>query len=139
MKHNHGEAFALMWYVCQNKQGCPHTERIWNSRDGVTPFGGITCPSCGTSGLKGGLSHVMFSTDTYAPGHKLAPGQRFFRDGTKAEAIKIMERRAVAYALVGHDFPPDVLARIIAEINAGTSQEFLPGWPMVDRHPEREL
>ena len=38
MKHNHAEAFKLMIYACENPD-CLHQEKIWNSRDGVTPFG----------------------------------------------------------------------------------------------------
>lgn len=35
MKHNHAEAFAVMRYA--SKDGSV-TEKLWNSRDGVTPF-----------------------------------------------------------------------------------------------------
>src|SRR5438128_138761 len=45
--HIHGEAFMLMWYECR---GCGARERVWNSRDGVTPFG-MGCASCGTDNM----------------------------------------------------------------------------------------
>jgi hypothetical protein len=65
MAYQHKEAFALMWYAC----ACGHRERFWNSRDGVTPFGGIECPSCGEKGMSmtGGLSHIRFDLDEHAP------------------------------------------------------------------------
>jgi hypothetical protein len=80
---NHKEAFCLMWYACK----CGHRERIWNSRDGVTPFG-CTCPSCA-----GIMDHVNWRDDEPAPNHKLTVGQRFWRDGTPNEAEAIMRRR----------------------------------------------
>ena len=40
--YNHKEAFCLMTYRCND---CGFEERIWNSRDGVTPFG-LACPQC---------------------------------------------------------------------------------------------
>jgi hypothetical protein len=65
MAYQHKEAFALMWYAC----ACGHRERFWNSRDGVTPFGGIQCPSCGEQGMSmtGGLSHIRFDLDECVP------------------------------------------------------------------------
>jgi len=89
MKHNHKEAFCLMYYACK---GCGHFERIWNSRDGVTPFG-VKCPSC-EAGI---MDHAYFGSDQYAPEHKLLPGQKFFRDGTNEEAEGIMRKRIAAF------------------------------------------
>jgi hypothetical protein len=40
--HQHAEAFCNMKYVCQE---CGHSEMVWNSRDGVTPFI-IGCTKC---------------------------------------------------------------------------------------------
>lgn len=57
--HNHAEAFCLMWYQCKD---CGAKERIWNSRDGVTPFG-MRCPSCG----RADYYHTYFGSDLYAP------------------------------------------------------------------------
>lgn len=64
LKYEHAEAFCLMWYGCK----CGHRERIWNSRDGVTPFG-MGCPSCG-----GSMSHVDWQKDILAPQHQLNRG-----------------------------------------------------------------
>lgn len=82
--HVHGEAFCLMWYVCR---GCGHRERIWNSRDGVTPFGS-SCPSCGDTDFL----HSDWKSDEYAPNHQLWYMQKFWRDGTPDEAEDITRR-----------------------------------------------
>ncbi len=116
--YKHKEAFALMWYGCRN---CGHLERIWNSRDGVTPFG-TGCPSC--SGI---LKHVLWEQDDCKPNYRLNPGQRFWRDGTLAEATEILKRRAAS-----SEMPSGVVAAAIAQIEKGTSMEFQPGWPKLD-------
>lgn len=119
----HKEAYCLMWYGCR----CGHCERIWNSRDGVTPFA-MVCPSCG----KDTLSHVVWSSDTPAPDHKLHPRQRFWRDGTKEEAVAIM--RARIDSCKGTQFEVKTQERvdeILASIDDATG-EFQPGWPMLD-------
>lgn len=106
--HAHAEAFCLMRYRCIERGqtirvttpdgrhafhqgGCGHFEIIWNSRDGVTPFG-TTCPSCGGHRLQ----HVDFGADTYAPDHQLHRGQRFWRDATLEEWIKVYLARIEA-------------------------------------------
>ncbi len=122
--HVYGEAFMLMWYRCQS---CRHTERIWNSRDGVTPFG-CGCPSCG-----GVMQHMDWALDRYAPEHKLHRGQRFWRDGTPDEAEAIMRRRIDStrdrYAL-----EPAEKAELIERCRNGQEHEFQEGWPMLDIH-----
>lgn len=77
-KHTHHEAFAIMQYACK---ACGHYEKIWNSRDGVTPFC-MLCPSCG----EGSLYHVNFKQDIYAPDHKPHVGQRMWIDLTPERA-----------------------------------------------------
>lgn len=42
-EHNSAEAFHNMQYSCDE---CGHSEMIWNSRDGVTPFL-LSCSKCG--------------------------------------------------------------------------------------------
>ncbi|MDR6381784.1 hypothetical protein [Paraburkholderia caribensis] len=79
------EAFCLMWYACE----CGHRERIWNSRDGVTPFG-MSCPSCGEAKL----FHVNFGRDTYAPDHVPRNGQRIWISMSKDRARQIARRTA---------------------------------------------
>lgn len=120
--HVHGEAYKLMTYACP----CGHRETIWNSRDGVTPFG-MQCSSCGGNDCK----HVDWQRDVYAPDHKLFPDQRFWRDGTPEEAEAIMRRRISS---MRHSHPIDV-AREEALINYARNGEgeFRKGWPMLDR------
>lgn len=119
-KYRHGEAFALMWYACT----CGHRERIWNSRDGVTPFG-LGCPSCGSPTLR----HVDWQRDQCTPSHQLHRGQRYFRDGTAAEASVIVERRIAS----ARNIPAEVAALLRKEATEQTG-EFVKGWPVVARH-----
>lgn len=119
--HLHGEAFMLMWYAC-NK--CPHHERIWNSRDGVTPFG-MDCPSCG-----GVSSHVDWKRDEYAPNHKLHRHQRFWRDGTIAEARAIMERRIEQSKGTQYEVSAEYAKQLLSD-EVLTTSEFQTGWPML--------
>ena len=80
--HDNKLAFCLMWYAC----GCGHQERVWNSRDGVTPSC-IVCSTCGN------LAAHVNTMDEYDPKYKLNHGQKFFRDGTEAEALTLAMRR----------------------------------------------
>lgn len=127
-KTNNGDTFAdafrLMWYVCKE---CGHKERIWNSRDGVTPFG-CGCPSCG-----GDLYHDNWGADTYAKNHKLVHGQRFWRNGTPDEAESIMRKRIESYR---NDYPMTSEAEtdLIAQCRSGECNEFQHGWPMLDAY-----
>lgn len=98
-------AYNLMWYACE----CGHQERVWNSRDGVTPAG-IMCSSCG-----GNAYHVRL-LDEYAPNHNLHHGQKFFRDGTTEEAHKLVVKRG---------------GRVVGPFNP-EDYSFQPGWPCVD-------
>lgn len=122
--HYHVEAFCLMTYRCEN---CGHCETIWNSRDGVTPFG-LNCPSCG----KASLYHINFQGDVYAPDHTLHSGQRFFRDGTIDEAEAIILRRVDRFK-DKYPIPPEQVEKMLQEIRNGTSTDFQPGWPTIDR------
>lgn len=117
--HIHGEAFMLMWYECES---CVHKERIWNSRDGVTPFG-CACPSCG-----GTLYHKRWSADEYAPKYELRRGQRFWRDGTPDEAEAIMRFR-IEKLRKQYPLSPGKEATLIADARSGKSDEFQAGWP----------
>lgn len=119
--HSHGEAFMLMTYACD----CGHRETIWNSRDGVTPFG-MNCPSCGGSTLR----HVDWQRDVYAPDHKPHKGQRFWRDGTPDEAEAIMRRR-IASMRDQYPCSPEKEAELIRWAREG-KDEFQPGWPTLD-------
>ena len=86
----HAEGHALMWYSC----ACGHRERIWNSRDGVTPFC-IPCPSCGATTLR----HADFFRDEVKPLHTPHEGQRVFVDMARDQAEHIVERAFVRLGL----------------------------------------
>ncbi len=122
--HVHGEAFKLMIYACK----CGHREVIWNSRDGVTPFG-LNCPSCG--GLS--LNHVEWSRGVYAPKHTLHQDQRFWRDGTPDEAEAIMRRR-IARMRDQYPLSPEDETKLIHESREGAEGDFRKGWPFLDRN-----
>jgi len=76
----HGEAFCIMRYKCKD---CGAIELLWNSRDGVTPFG-IICRECGKSML-----HVDWNLDLYAPKHLPERGYRVFMDMPREIAVII--------------------------------------------------
>lgn len=120
--HAHGEAFMLMSYACET---CHHREAIWNSRDGVTPFG-CGCPSCGET-----MYHVNWRSDQYAPDHKLRYGQKFFRDGRPDEAEAIMRRR-IESLRDQYPLSPDEEEQLIRDSRDGTADEFQKGWPKLD-------
>ncbi|WP_429361462.1 hypothetical protein [Paraburkholderia sp. MM5496-R1] len=86
----HADGYALMWYACD----CGHRERMWNSRDGATPYV-VPCPSCGSSSL----THVDWHDDqthsTYTP----HDGQRVFVDMAREQAEQIVERAFVRLGL----------------------------------------
>jgi len=84
-----------MWYACE----CGHRERIWNSRDGVTPFV-VPCPSCGASTLR----HVDWKADDARASHTPHEGQRVFVDMTQQQAETIVGR-AFARLGLGPDHP----------------------------------
>lgn len=86
--HKHAEAFNLMWYACR----CGHRERIWNSRDGVTPFG-TACPSCGEPSLQ----HWAFHLDEFKPDHQPAFGQRVWIGMTRERAAYRVGLRIQVY------------------------------------------
>lgn len=115
----------LMWYSCRE---CGHRERIWNSRDGVTPFG------CGCSSCGGSMTHVEWDKDTYAPDHQLLRRQRFWRDGTPDEAEAIMRRRIERMRDKWPCSPEEETQLIKAAREGGDSGEFQKGWPMLDEH-----
>lgn len=123
MQYQHAEAFCLMWYAC----GCGHRERIWNSRDGVTPFGGVGCTSCARPQLR----HVNWALDERAPDHRLTIGQRYFRDGTADDAVAIVEDQVARAAASGHPIPDDIADMLRAHARAQTG-EWRAGWPKVD-------
>ena len=120
-KYKHREAYCLMIYRCEN---CGHIERIWNSRDGVTPFG-TACPSCA-----GNVMYHLFGSDQCMPEHKLNKFQKFWRDGLPHEAERILRRR---HALVQKTkYRIDKSEDCFVEDVLKDGGEFPEGWPMLD-------
>jgi len=83
-KYNHAEAYCLMMYKCLT---CGYMERIWNSRDGVTPFM-VGCERCRANGVartlsEGMMQHVAWEADMFAPDYLPEEGQRVFVTMTK--------------------------------------------------------
>lgn len=123
--HLHLEAFCLMAYACEH---CHHSELIWNSRDGVTPFG-TQCPSCGQTSLY----HVEFHKDHYAPNYELKPYQKFWRDGTPDEAEAIMRARVAQHRDARPDLTDEYIENMIQKARDGTGDSgFAKGWPRLD-------
>jgi hypothetical protein len=85
-KYNHAEAFKLMTYKCES---CHYEERIWNSRDGVTPFG-INCPKCNLATSR----HINWQWDEYLPEYIPVRGQRVFVDMPESMKLVFARRRA---------------------------------------------
>ncbi len=81
------EAFNLMRY--QTKDGTL-TEVLWNSRDGVTPFGIRS-----TDGRE--MTHVDWHLDRFAPNYKPTPGSRVFVTLSKERATEIARERVATY------------------------------------------
>lgn len=80
--HKHAEAFALMNYASDDGT---ERERIWNSRDGITPF--VISSRTGKM-----MSHVDWDKDAYAPEHKPKPGDRIFVKLTPERARELVTR-----------------------------------------------
>jgi hypothetical protein len=157
MEYQHAEAFMLMWYACP----CGHKERFWNARDGVTPFGGVFCPSCGSSKYFAqdgfpGMTHVQFERDMRLVNHQPHPGQRIWRDGTKQEAVQILNNRFELFREKGRPVPEDVQESMMQNLHDtnckhclgtgmrvankalwcecwGDNSEFTKGWPIWER------
>lgn len=121
--YKHKEAFCLMNYICED---CKHHEVIWNSRDGVTPFG-TSCPSCGS----GSLMHVYFRSDIHVSDHKLNKFQKYWRDGTDKEARAILHHRYnnKAFQEYFEDYKneEDFIIEVLKD-----NHEFQKGWPILD-------
>jgi hypothetical protein len=86
-EYQHGEAFCLMTY--RSDDGTEE-ERIWNSRDGVTPF--IISLLSGKS-----ATHVDWRNDVRAVDYKPKPGERIFTDLTPERALEAATRNIKAW------------------------------------------
>ena len=86
--HIHKEAYCNMTYECEI---CEHHVRIWNSRDGVTPFM-VKCRHC----KNGMMQHIDWEDDTQDTNHLPLQGQLVFVTQTKEEHVALREKRAAA-------------------------------------------
>jgi hypothetical protein len=97
-QYGHAEAFALMKYASRAKSGPdPLVEYIWNSRDGVTPFGVLANPALGKQWSSTEMFHVDFGKDRYEPYWPhvgLKVGDRIFVDMTRGRAMDWAQERA---------------------------------------------
>lgn len=100
--HVHFEAFCLMTY--ETADGAI-MERIWNSRDGVTPFCIRTVDGSEE------MQHVRWREDTYAPNHRPEPGDRVFCDMTEPRA-----RALIAEAQAKRGFDDEAAAAILKSL-----------------------
>ncbi len=82
--HKHAEAFCLMLYRCKE---CHRSLRIWNSRDGVTPFF-MKCRFCEADKMAHDLSN-----DLYMPGYKPKIGDYVWKSFTKERAVAMYRQR----------------------------------------------
>lgn len=82
--HVHAEAFCHMQYADKSGQV---SRSIWNSRDGVTPFG-CTDPETGAE-----LLHVNWFLDRYDPTHVPAVGDLVWVDLNPERALQLAERQ----------------------------------------------
>lgn len=121
-EYKHKEAYCLMIYKCRF---CTHAEKIWNSRDGVTPFE-TSCPSCN----KTSMAHTYFSLDECVPNYKLNKFQKYWRDGTEAEARSSLQRRLESMKGTKYERTDEEAKELIEEILA-KGDEFQKGWPML--------
>lgn len=87
MTYRHGEAYCLMKYA--TKDGS-EVEWIWNSRDGVTPFGVRS-----RSGAE--MLHTEWGLDRRLPDYQPLPGERIFVDLTRERAEYFARRRIERY------------------------------------------
>jgi hypothetical protein len=126
--HHHAEAFCLMWYACHE---CGHRERMWNSRDGVTPFG-TACPSC----QQPTLQHTDFHRDTYAPNHQPALGQRIWVAMTRERAEFLIQVRLLAMRARG---PLDITPERLKESVDSTFQNGESPDMMVVGYPQQRM
>jgi hypothetical protein len=119
--YRHKEAFCLMQYACK---ACGFREVIWNSRDGVTPFG-VQCRQC-----KSLENHVNWNQDRCVPDYIPTPGQRIFVDLTIELAramVTDLLRKYVGTKPYGRDIPPEGTPTWDAKVEAIAKEWYRDG------------
>lgn len=124
----HQEGFCWMTY--RSDDGT-ESIRIWNSRDGVTPFV-ITLPSGKQA------THVDWHADHWDPGYEPKPGDLIFVDMTDQAAREYAQRNAERYfndAKLSQFVPP---SRTVEELAQALYESYtdVPGSPNLVRVKE---
>lgn len=101
------EAFCVMQYACEE---CGNIERLWNSRDGVTPF--VISSACCDKALS---KHVAFSQDWATPAPP-AYVKRVFVTMTRKLAVIAAIRQVQGY--------PERTKKMLAESYIGANTEY---------------
>ena len=96
--YRHKEAFCLMTYQCGE---CGTRERIWNSRDGVTPF----MISCSRHDCEGMMEHVEWDKDVCNPDYMPKFGERVFITLTKEKSELYARVRLGQMLKGGYELP----------------------------------
>lgn len=122
MKHDHLEAFCLMTYASEDRA---ITERIWNSRDGVTPF---VVHSREEPFVE--LSHVDWHNDKCEPHRVPQPGDRIFADMTK-EMMAEDHKRTVEECWDDGEYPMSSMYSDKEKALEALMKEWEPGLPTV--------
>jgi hypothetical protein len=117
--HDHAEAFMLMTYSCEK---CGHREKIWNSRDGVTPFI-IACTRCSNE-----AKHINWQADVYASNLCPGRGQWMFID--MPEHFK---RTIAIHRVKGHPRARTMEAKEQEDLINSVAASMGPGTPMLVR------
>ena len=118
-EYKYKEAFCIMTYKCKD---CGAEEIIWNSRDGVTPFG-INCVAC-----KGQMDHVRWNEDKCVPNYYPRSGERVFIDLT-LEAFVIYQRRKICMLWCHGNYPMSERWKTKEEALVALVKDFQPGSP----------
>jgi hypothetical protein len=112
-----------MTYRCED---CGHEERIWNSRDGVTPF----CMWCRQPGCTGTAQHVEWENDHYDPEHIPQHGEMLWIDmpeSIKRPLARIRINRMQTDWPVSEAELPEIIESICEGFRAG--EPWLIVWP----------
>lgn len=88
LPRRNADGFTLMWYAAQDGT---HRERIWNSRDAVTPF------CVGSRDNSTEITHVDWHLDEFAPSYVPRIGERVFVNLTPELARPIAQAYVEKY------------------------------------------
>ena len=122
-----GDALMLMWYQCKK---CKTREQIWNSRPRVTPFG-TDCQKC-----DGGMNHVDWHLDVFAPNHVPKTGDLIFIDWSREAAEKHESKKIEKYWDYG-EYPMNKMFETKKEALHGLMKEWRFGEPTMIKVQER--